>query len=135
LRKRYRQAMRGLIPQVNVLGMVAAEAAYRDGGPWRLALLEYLRGNRDRVVAAVNAMPGLHTTVPEATYLAWIDCRDLMQHAALPDPVAFFEAAGVGLSDGRFFGAPGFVRLNFGCPRATLDEALQRMTQAVAAVV
>ncbi|HRA80344.1 MAG TPA: PatB family C-S lyase [Thauera sp.] len=131
LRRRYRNAMRGLIPHVNVLGMVATEAAYRDGGPWRAALIDYLRDNRNRVVDAVGAMPGLATTRPEATYLAWIDCREMMAARGVEDPVAFFEAAGVGLSDGCFFGAPGWLRLNFGCPRATLDEALQRMLQAV----
>lgn len=128
LRTRFRRAMRGIVPHVNVLGMVATEAAYRDGGPWRAALLDYLRANRDRVVEAVGAMPGLRTTSPEATYLAWIDCRE----TGVDDPTSFFEAAGVGLSDGRGFGLPGFVRLNFGCPRATLDEALARMQRALA---
>lgn len=129
LRKRYLHAMRGLIPHPNVLGLVATEAAYRDGEPWRRALIDYLRGNRERVVDAIAAIPGLRTTRPEATYLAWIDCRD----AGLTDPAAFFEAHGVGLSDGRHFGAPpGFVRLNFGCPRQTLDEGLRRIAAAMA---
>ena len=132
LRRRYRHAMRGVVPHVNVLGMVAAEAAYRDGDPWRQALLAYLRGNRERVLEAVAAMPGLATTRPEATYLAWIDCRAVMAAHGIANPAAFFEAAGVGLSDGAAFGAPGFVRLNFGCPRATLDEALARMARALA---
>ncbi|PKO81563.1 MAG: aspartate aminotransferase [Betaproteobacteria bacterium HGW-Betaproteobacteria-13] len=127
LRRRYRHVMRGIVPQVNVLGLVATEAAYRDGGPWRAALLDHLRANRARVLEAVAAMPGLSTTAPEATYLAWIDCRE----AGLEDPAAFFEVAGVGLSDGRGFGLPGFVRLNFGCARDTLDEALKRMARAL----
>lgn len=131
LRARYRRALRGLVPHVNVLGLVAAEAAYRDGEPWRLALLEYLRGNRARVMEAVASMPGLATTWPEATYLAWIDCRRMMAERRIADPAAFFEAAGVGLSDGRPFGAPGFVRLNFGCPRSTLEEGLARMAHAL----
>lgn len=133
VRRRYRQAMRGIVPHANVLGMVAAEAAYRDGDDWRQALLAYLRGNRARVVEAVGKMPGLEMVVPEATYLAWIDCRQMMAERAQTDPTAFFEAAGVGLSDGAAFGAPGFVRLNFGCPRATLDEALARMARALGA--
>ena len=129
LRRRYRHAMRGLIPHPNVLGLVATEAAYREGSAWRLALLDYLRGNRERVMQAIKALPGLRTTRPEATYLAWIDCRD----AGLDEPTAFFEKHGVGLSDGRAFGAPpGFVRLNFGCPRSLLDEGLERMRQALA---
>ncbi|GHU32240.1 aspartate aminotransferase [Betaproteobacteria bacterium] len=128
LRARFRHAMRGIVPEINVLGFVAAEAAYREGEPWRRELITYLRGNRDRVVEAVAAMPGLSTSPPEATYLAWIDCRA----AGLEHPAEFFEAAGVGLSDGKAFGLPGFVRLNFGCARATLDEALARMTRALA---
>lgn len=127
LRSRFRRVMRGIVPHVNVLGMVATEAAYRDGAPWRAALLNYLRGNRARVLEAVEAMQGLRTTSPEATYLAWIDCRE----AGLDDPAGFFEAGGVGLSDGRGFGLPGFVRLNFGCPRDTLDQALKRMASAL----
>ncbi|MDR2092877.1 MAG: PatB family C-S lyase [Azoarcus sp.] len=127
LRANFRRAMRGIVPEINVLGFVAAEAAYRDGEPWRRALIDYLRGNRDRVVEAVAAMPGLSMAAPEATYLAWIDCRA----TGIENPTAFFEAAGVGLSDGRDFGMPGFVRLNFGCTRATLDEALARMARAL----
>lgn len=128
LRSRYRHAMRGLIPQPNLLGLVAAEAAYRHGGPWREVLLDYLRGNRERVMSAVASMPGLRTWRPQSTYLAWLDCR------ALPteDPAGWFEQAGVGLSDGKPFGMPGFVRLNFGCPRSTLDDALARIARAVA---
>ena len=76
-------------------------------------------------------MPGLSMTRPEATYLAWIDCREMMAARGVADPAAFFEAAGVGLSDGSAFGAPGFLRLNFGCPRATLDAALARMAHAL----
>ena len=64
----------------------------------------------------------------EATYLAWIDSRGRVA----ADPASFFEKAGVGLSDGREFGMPGFVRLNFGCSRKLLSVALGRMTSALA---
>ena len=127
LRRRFRHAMRGIVPHTNVLGMVATEAAYRDGGPWREALIDYLRGNRQRVLDAVAQMRGLTVTSPEATYLAWIDCRE----AGIAAPAKFFEAAGVGLSDGTPFGMPGFVRLNFGCRRALLDRGLARMQRAL----
>ncbi len=126
LRRRFTDAMRGIVPDVNVLGFVAAEAAYREGEPWRRALLEVLRAHRDRVENAIAAMPGLSMAHVEATYLAWIDARDL----GAPDPAAFFEQAGVGLSNGADFGAPGWVRLNFGCPTTTLELALERMRQA-----
>src|SRR5690606_14964610 len=102
---------------VNVFGLVATEAAYRDGEPWRRALVEVLRDNAAKVEATIDAQPLLSTTKVEATCLAWIDCRALVEARGIDDPVRFFEDAGVGLSDGRDFGAPGFVRLNFGCPR------------------
>ena len=128
LRRRFTGAARGIVPDVNVLGFVAAEAAFREGAEWHDALIEVLRRNRDRVETAVAAMPGLRMTHVEATYLAWIDARGL----AVDDPVAFFEGAGVGLSNGADFGLSGWVRLNFGCPAATLDEALERMRAACA---
>jgi cystathionine beta-lyase len=127
LRRSFRRAMAGIVPHVNLLGYTAALAAYRDGEPWRQALLEYLRMNRELVVRTIAGMPGLKTWPVEATYLAWIDARGL----GVDDPAGFFEAAGVGLSDGAPFGAPGFARLNFGCPRLLLETALQRMKTAL----
>jgi len=113
---------------VNTMGFAAALAAYRHGGDWHAALLHYLRKNRDAVTMAVNGMPAMAMTPIVATYLAWIDIRA----TGLTDPIAFFETAGVGLSDGREFGGPGYVRLNFGCPRSVLFEALDRMRKALA---
>jgi cystathionine beta-lyase len=133
LRGAFKRAMHGIVPHPNVLGLVACEAALRGAGEWRAALLDHLRSNRDRVLAAVRALPGLAVTPVEATYLAWIDARG----AGLAHPQQAFEAAGVGLSDGRDFGPgdayQGFVRLNFGCTRAVLDEALARMKARLAA--
>ncbi|MDP5238242.1 PatB family C-S lyase [Uliginosibacterium sp. 31-16] len=129
LRKQYVAAGRGLLPDVNVLGLTATEAAYRSGAPWRDALLPYLLGNARRVQEVINALPGLSCTAVEATYLAWIDCRSLNQAS----PQKFFEQHGVGLSDGRDFGMDGFVRLNFGCSRELLEEALRRISLAVLA--
>ena len=127
LRRRFRRAMAGIVPSVNLLGFTAAEAAYRNGWRWHAALIDYLRANRNRIRAAVEAMPGLVVGPIEATYLAWIDTRT----TGIDKPAAFFEAAGVGLSDGAEFGSPGFVRLNFGCSRALLDKALERMAAAL----
>ncbi len=126
LRRRFERAMAGIVPHVNVLGLAACEAAYRDCSDWHRELIAYLAGNRDRVEAAVNALPGAKMSHVEATYLAWIDVRTL----GLAKPAAHFEAHGLGLSDGADFGAPGWLRLNFGCSRATLDEALDRFSKA-----
>lgn len=129
LRRRFEQAMHGIVPHVNVLGLAACEAALRHGGDWHRELIAYLRGNRDRVAATMASLPGVRMAPVEATYLAWIDVRDLR----LAKPAAHFEVHGIGLSDGADFGAPGWLRLNFGCPRATLDEALSRFERAVRA--
>jgi cysteine-S-conjugate beta-lyase len=127
LRRAFRKGMGRIVPHVNLLGYTAAEAAYRYGEGWRRELLAYLRGNRDLVAQEVALMPGLSVAHVEATYLSWIDLRE----RGLADPVRFFEEAGVGLSGGADFGLPGFVRLNFGCPRALLSEALRRMRLAL----
>lgn len=128
LRSAFKAAMNGIVPHVNALGFTAALAAYRDSEDWRQALLDYLRANRDLVEDHVSRIPGISMHHVEATYLAWIDCRGLGER----DPASFFEDAGVGLSNGADFGTPGFVRLNFGCPRSLLAEALGRMEAAVA---
>ncbi|HNI81662.1 MAG TPA: PatB family C-S lyase, partial [Rhodocyclaceae bacterium] len=70
LRARYKHAMAGIVPHVNVLGLVATEAAYRDGGPWREALLATLRSNAARVTDAIDLLPGLATTPVEATHIS-----------------------------------------------------------------
>jgi len=127
IRGQLRKAMAGIVHHVGLMGYVATEAAYRDGKPWHLALLDYLRVNRDMVEKSVAAMPGLRIWHAEATYLSWIDARAL----PVKDPIRLFLDAGVGLYDGALFGAPGFLRLNFACPRLLLEQALGRMAAAI----
>jgi cystathionine beta-lyase len=133
LRARFVRAGAGVMAEVTGLGYVACEAAYRDSEPWRQELLGYLRGNRDYLLDFIaRELPGVHVEAPiEATYLAWLNVSALK----LADPIGHFETHGVGLSDGAFFGSPrgSHVRLNFGCPRATLTEALTRMKRGVTA--
>ncbi len=119
---------------VSALGMVAAIAAWREGGPWLDHVLDYLRGNRTLVAAWMAGwMSDTGFAAPEGTYLAWIDCRGL----PLPEdtaPAAFFRRqARVALTDGRECGEAGrgFVRLNFAMPRPVLREALARMGEAI----
>ncbi|MFH1982174.1 MAG: PatB family C-S lyase [Pseudomonadota bacterium] len=128
LRRRFKTAMQRIVPEINCFGYVGALAAYRHGDAWLAALLEALRENHRHVQKAVAGMPGVTMTPVEATYLAWLDMRP----TGIKELVKFFEAAGVGLSDGTEFGLPGFVRLNFGCPSSTLHAALTRMQQALA---
>jgi cystathionine beta-lyase len=109
------------------MGFAATLAAFRDCADWHAELLDYLRGNRDLVEQMVAQIPTISMAPVEATYLAWIDVRN----AGLKNPIKFFEDAGVGLMDGADFAGPGFVRLNFGCPRVTLEKALGRMAAAL----
>ncbi len=135
LRARFLAGRCNLVPSVNVMGFIAAQAAYQHGDAWLEELLRYLEGNRDFLCQYVEEhMPGLRVHPPEGTFLAWIDCRE----AGLPgDPYTFFlERARVALNPGQSFGAggEGFVRLNFGCPRAILVQALERMRAALASL-
>lgn len=134
LRARFVRATAGIVAEVNCLGYAMCEAAFRHGESWRQALLAYLRGNRDLLSSTLASdLPQLAIEAPiEATYLAWINVSKL----GLDDPIAHFEAHGVGLSECAYFGAPRgqYVRLNFGCARSTLTEALRRMKHAVAAL-
>jgi cysteine-S-conjugate beta-lyase len=114
-----------VLPSPSVFGYVATLAALRHGAAWLAAQLEYLRANRDRVESAVP-LPLAHV---EGTYLAWIDASALR----VADPSEHFLRHGVALSPGAQFGAPAFVRLNFGTQRARLDEALARIRRAIAA--
>ncbi|MCL6271642.1 PatB family C-S lyase [Sansalvadorimonas sp. 2012CJ34-2] len=129
LRERFRRTRKGIVPDPDnmLVGYTAAEAAYTHGEPWRQALLEHLRENHDYLLQRIKGMPYLDMIPHQATYLAWIQCD-------IPDvkrPQEFFEQAGVGLSPGAVFGDARYVRLNFGCPKATLEQGLDRMEQAL----
>jgi cystathionine beta-lyase len=132
LRRRFQEARRGLVGFVNLMGLVAAEAAYLEGQEWLDQLLEYLEVNRDFTYEYIkNEMPGIHMSNPEGTYLAWLDCR---QAGIEGNPHEFFlEKARVAVNDGATFGKPGegFVRLNFGCPRSQVAAALVRMKESL----
>jgi cysteine-S-conjugate beta-lyase len=129
LRQKFRHSAERLCMHVSSLGQVAAQAAFSgDCDAWLDELRLHLISNRDFVVETVRqSLPGVRTTVPEATYLSWLDCRDLHLN---PNPYVFYlEKARVALTNGIDFGegGQGFVRLNFGCPRSTLEEALNRI--------
>ncbi len=135
LREAFLSAGAGIMQGVNLLGYVAALAAYRDGEEWHAQLMAYLEANRDFVHDYVEReLPGVRMVVPEGTHLAWLDCRE----AGIPGrPGEFFLArARVALNEGESFGpgGEGFCRLNFACPRATLTEALERMRRALEGV-
>lgn len=126
LKNQFNKEKSGIIPSPNLLGLVAAQAAYEKGHEWHKNLLAYLKDNRDFVRAKLKNTPIKFGSL-EATYLEWLDVSELQ----LDDPYRFFIEAGVGLSDGKDFGNPQFLRLNFGCPRPLLEEALNKMLEAI----
>ena len=137
LLERFKKTVEQMAMHVNGLGLEAALVAYSGVcDDWLAALNSYLKGNRDFLVETIRyEFSGIQTTVPEATYLAWLNCNDLVHSGRISGtPHEFFlKQARVALNEGRDFGpgGEGFVRLNFGCPRRTLEESLQRMKTAL----
>lgn len=132
LREQLAAALRNISAHVNIMGYAAAYGAYSGGDDWLEQLLLYLKANRDFAIDYIRKhMPGIKTTIPQATYLLWLDMRDLPIEGDLMDFCR--EMAGVAPSPGTFFGSAygGFARLNFGCPRAVLEEGLGRLRVAV----
>lgn len=120
----------------NAFSSVAMEAAYREGEEWLGQLLEYISGNFDfiREYCEEN-IPKIKPNLPDATYLVWLDCRELgMSNEELRDFMIY--KAKIGLNEGYTFGRSlaGFMRLNAACPRATLEQALKQLKDAVDAL-
>jgi cystathionine beta-lyase len=133
LRESYVKMVESLRLHVSSLGLHAAQVAFSgqcDG--WLRELRRYLKGNRDFLVDYVTEnMPGMRITIPEATYLAWLDFTQLNLESS---PYEFFlKEAKVALSDGAIFGetGKGHVRLNFGTSRSLLTQGLKRMRKAL----
>lgn len=124
-RRRFTHARGHTLAEINCLAYYAAEAAYTHGEEWRQQLVRYLQSNCELLTSFCrNDLQGVTIPNMEATYLAWLDFRG----TSIAEPATFFEKeAGLFLSDGRFFGAAGHARVNFGCPKALLQEALDAM--------
>lgn len=129
-----RQYDRNMFPLVNVLGMVAAEAAYTHGEPWLEELLTYLQGNHAHFADAINGSTSKITVLPaDSLYLTWMDCRGLGLDVDELNRFMLTKAQ-LWLDKGQKFGLEGhgYMRVNLGCPRATVDEAIRRLTNAIA---
>lgn len=117
----------------NILGRTAMEAAYTHGKQWLEQLIEYLKGNRDRVIGFISReLPDLHVVPSEGTYLLWIDCRKLgLSDIELKKRLV--EQGKLALEPGTKYGeeGTGFVRMNIGCPRKLLEEGLIRLKNAL----
>jgi len=118
----------------SALGIAAAAAAWRDGDTWLADTLALLRANRDTLAAHVaREWPAIRHFAPEATYLGWLDCRQL---GLDEEPYRWFlRVAKVALGEGPAFGPPGVgcVRVNFATTPAILGEVLARMSTALTA--
>lgn len=137
LRERYQKSVEQMTLHVNSLGQIAAQAAFSGVcDDWLEEVLAYMTANRDFMINYVQEnLPNIRTTVPDATYLAWLDCNPLLESGQIEgSPFDFFlNEAKVALSDGAQFGpgGDGFVRLNFACPRSLLEEALIKMKDSL----
>lgn len=120
----------------NAFSLTAMEAAFNEGEEWLDRLLEYIDGNfnfiRDYCAAHI---PQIKPNLPDATYLVWLDCRDLgMTNEELRR--FMIEKAGLGLNEGWSFGRSlnGFMRLNAACSRKVLEQAMKQLEEAVKAL-
>ena len=135
LRKQYEEMLdRVHVGAGNIFGLIALEAAYRSGEEWLNRLMDYLKGNLDFLSDFISRkIPQVKVIRPQATYLAWLDFRELgMEQQQLND--FLICRAGLGLSDGALFGkeGTGFQRINFGCPREILHKALLALEDSIA---
>ena len=131
LRERWDAQPSDLFGRPGTPGVEATIAAWRDCDDWLAALRRHLHAQRDHLVERVAAMPGVSMRIPDAGYLAWLDCTG----AGLPgDPAEYFRAhAGVELAPGPDYdpAAVGWVRLNFATSRAVLDDICDRIAGAL----
>lgn len=119
--------------EATMFAPVATVAAFTHGEEWRKEMLSYVEGNIDFIIDYCKQyIPQIHPVRPQASYLLWLDCRGLgITHPELID--LFEKKAGLALNQGAMFGkeGEGFMRLNVGCPRATLQQALEQLRKAV----
>ena len=112
---------------------IATIAAFRKGEEWRKAMLAYIEDNIRFVEDYCREhIPGIRPLRPQASFLVWLNCRDLhLSHNALLD--LFIDKAHLALNDGKMFGpgGEGFMRLNVAAPRSVIKQALQQLEEAV----
>lgn len=117
----------------NIVALAATEAAYRHGAQWLKECVSYLEGNVDYVVQYCHDhIPGIVAIRPQASFLVWLDCTGLgLTHEQVID--LFINKAKLALNDGAIYGKPGqcHLRLNVGCSRKVLEQAMQQLEQAV----
>lgn len=125
--------LRSSLENLNIFGIEAVMAAYNEGEEWLDDLLVHLRGNAEYIHNYLkNNIPEVKMKLTEATYLGWLDFRDFGFNGDELNSFLIKEAK-LGLNDGRVFGSigEGFMRLNYACPRQTIEEAMNRLGKAV----
>lgn len=119
--------------EATMFSPIATIAAFKHGEPWRQEMIKTLESNIDFVIDFCKQnIPGITPVRPEASFLVWLDCRGLgLSHEELIE--LFEKKAGIFLNEGSMFGKEGrgFMRLNVGCPRATLQLALDKLKAAI----
>lgn len=117
-----------------IFAYLAAQYAYETGEEWLNQVMEYVQGNINFVDSYLQKhIPQLKVVRPDASFLIWLDCRELnLPQTELEN--FFIHKAKLGLNSGTMFGeeGEGFMRLNVGCPRITLEKALDNLKKAVA---
>jgi cystathionine beta-lyase len=134
LRRTFRRTINAAgYSQVNLMGLVACQAAYEEGEPWLFELKDYLLGNLEYVRGFLkDKLPEVRLIEPEGTYLIWLDFRSLgLTEDKLEDLIV--NKANLWLDSGAIFGkdGEGFERINIACPRATLAQAMEQLERAV----
>lgn len=131
IRENFETYMRGLYPQINIMGLIACKTALTECQEWKNQLIEYLQNNHNLTLEKINKMPGLVAKKSEATYLLWINCKEFCDKTEISNPFSFFEKHGIALGNGADFGMSNYFRLNFACPKEQLTEALHRIEDAL----
>jgi cystathionine beta-lyase len=136
LRRRYDYALKTFsIHMESYFGITAVISSYTYGDQWVDELMQYLQGNLDFLMTFVQErLPRIRTMKPEASYLVWMDCREISSDPADLKKL-MYEEAGVAFNDGSIYGEQGrgFLRVNIACPRSLLAEALEKFAAAVEA--
>lgn len=128
LRDNFKKIKKDIVPEVNILAMEAATAAFNEGEDWLKEQIKYLRENRNLLISKLFEInKSFIIAPPEGTYLAWININFLN----LKNPLKWFEKYGLGISPGEDFGDKNFIRINFACTRSLLNQAINRIKIAI----
>lgn len=131
VRESFENFIRGLYPQINIMGLIACKTALTQCQEWKTQLIEYLRNNHNFALEKINMISGLMAKKSEATYLLWVNSKEFCDKRGISNPFSLFEKHGVAFGNGADFGMSSYFRLNFACPKEQLTRALNRIHNAI----